>query len=222
MVPEATFQGLIQKAQAGDRLAFDKLVDRCAPRIEALVRRELGSKLSGKVEVEDLIQETFTNAWQSIEAFRWQGEEAFWAWLITIARHAIDNEAHWFSARKRAADREVSLEQKSLHHGEKSREMGDLLEANTPTPSKQLRRDLRFERLKEALQKLKTDHRKVILLMRIRGLSVKEAAREMGRSEGAISMLLFRALKQLKEIFGNTDSLHLSDRSLEEESHGSE
>ncbi len=222
MAPEATLQDLVQKAQEGDRRAFDKLVDRCAPRIEALVRRGLGAKLSGKVEVEDLIQETFTNAWQSLGTFRWRGEDAFWAWLGTLARHAIENEAHWFGAKKRAADREVSLEQKARNLGEKSREMIEFMEANTATPSKQLRRDHRFERLKQALHKLKTDHRKVILLTRIKGLSVKEAARQMGRSEGAISMLLLRALKQLKDVFGNTDSLHLSDRSLEDETHGNE
>ena len=84
-------------------------------------------------------------------------------------------------------------------------------------PSQALRRNERFERLKRALKALPPDHAQVIFLARIQGLPVKEVARRMERTPEATSMLLLRALMKLKTAFGNTESLHLPDRSLEEE-----
>ena len=48
------------------------------------------------------------------------------------------------------------------------------------------------------------------------GLKVREIAERMGRSESAVKNLLFKATKKLKESFGDTESLNLPDRSLED------
>jgi DNA-directed RNA polymerase specialized sigma24 family protein len=62
---------------------------------------------------------------------------------------------------------------------------------------------------------LKTDEREAVTLSRIEGLKMKEIAERMGRSPAAVKMLLFRGLKQLKKSFGDTESLHLPERSLD-------
>jgi RNA polymerase sigma-70 factor (ECF subfamily) len=57
----------------------------------------------------------------------------------------------------------------------------------------------RLELLEQAIQRLSEDHRDVILLMKIDGLSAKEVAEQMGRTENAVHLLLSRALKRLAE-----------------------
>ncbi|MBI4582659.1 MAG: sigma-70 region 4 domain-containing protein [Planctomycetes bacterium] len=56
----------------------------------------------------------------------------------------------------------------------------------------------------------------MILLSRVEGLKIKEVARLMNRSESAAKNLLFRALRELKSSFGDTESLNLPDRRLGE------
>jgi len=55
------------------------------------------------------------------------------------------------------------------------------------------------------------------MLVRIEGLQIKEAAERMNRTPKAVAHLLARALKQLKERFGDTESLHLPPRRLRKE-----
>ena len=84
-----------------------------------------------------------------------------------------------------------------------------------PSPSKALRRGERFDRLQEAINRLRPDYREALMLVRIEGLKIKEAARRMNRSPKAILHLVARALKRLKEAFGDTESLHLPPMHLE-------
>ena len=61
------------------------------------------------------------------------------------------------------------------------------------------------------METLSPDYRTVLRLSRMDGLSVKEIAVQMGRSESAVKNLLLRATKQLKLSFGDTESLNLGD-----------
>jgi len=72
-----------------------------------------------------------------------------------------------------------------------------------------LRRAERFDRLREALQALPPDYRQAILLVRLDGLRVKEAAMRMQRTPKAVTHLLARGLRMLKQGFGDTESLGL-------------
>ena len=78
------------------------------------------------------------------------------------------------------------------------------------------RREERLSRLQEALEALSPEHREVIRLARFEGLPLREVARRMGRSPGAVRQLLWRALQALKASFGDTESLHLPERGLED------
>ena len=77
-------------------------------------------------------------------------------------------------------------------------------------------RDERFERLKKAIENLSPEYRAVVRLSRIEGLKNAEIAEKLGRSPASVRNLLFRAMKQLRQTFGETESLSLPDRRLEE------
>lgn len=125
----------------------------------------------------------------------WRGEDSFLRWAGGIAEHVILD-----LARQRARERKTPLE-------------GDV-PGSAVSPSHALRRDERFERLEDALKRLRPEHREVIILTRVERLNFDEAAKRMGRSPDAVKQLLYRALKQLKAEFGDTGSFHLPDRSF--------
>lgn len=63
---------------------------------------------------------------------------------------------------------------------------------------------------------LSPDYRTVLRLVRMDGLSIKEIAKQMGRSESAVHNLLLRATRQLRQSFGDTESLNLGDGHFED------
>lgn len=198
MADSADIQATFVQAQAGSREAFDELVQRLGPRIDALVLSRLGKDLRRDVEPEDVKQETLLRAFQDIGRFSWEGEESFLRWIGAIVENVI-RKAHERLRYRRAIplDQELFVDQVS--------------------PSKALRREERFDRLKAAIERLSPDHREVIVLARIERLRSREIAKRMGRSEQAVAQLLSRALRKLREMFGDTASLTLPDRSLGKE-----
>ena len=77
-----------------------------------------------------------------------------------------------------------------------------------------MRRQERFDRLEAAVKQLAPEYRQVILLCRIEGLTSAEAAERLNRSPAAVRQLLLRALRELKQTFGDTESFNLPDRRL--------
>jgi RNA polymerase sigma-70 factor (ECF subfamily) len=180
----------IEKARKGDREAFRLLIAECREALVTSVRRRIGAHLRSEVEVEDVIQETYAQALTSIERFQWGGEGSFLRWLRGIAEHVILN-----LARRQRNDPILFVEHDQPHGG--------------PSPSKSLRRDERLDRFQEALDSLPSDYREALILVRIEGQQIKEAARRMNRSPKAVKHLLARALGKLKDAFGDTESLSL-------------
>jgi RNA polymerase sigma-70 factor, ECF subfamily len=195
--PKTTTFSLIQKAKNGDRAVLGQLFDGCRPRLKAVLRGLMGERLKREAGVEDVLQETFTRACVAIDQFEWRDEDSFLKWLSVIARNVI----------LEAANR-------------KKMTLGPLPERDPSggglSPSRQLQRQERFDRLQEAVKRLSPVHRQVILLARNEKLPLKEVASRLGRSHDAVRQLLRRALQQLKESFGDTESLGLPQRRLEE------
>jgi len=190
---------LVCRAKEGDRAAFEDLVAIHRSRIEALVRARLGSHLRHELEVDDAIQETLLRALESIGRFTWQGDDSFMRWLGTIAENVIRSAARRLDRRR---DRPLAAE----------------VPGDGVTASRILRRGERFDRFQEALDSLDPVARRVVYLARIQGLPIRDVAREIGRTPNATSIVLYRALLKLRDAFGDTESLGLPARSLEERS----
>lgn len=195
MVKANTTQSLVTKAQAGDRGAFDTLARRYEDRLREGIRLRMGPQVRGNLEPDDVLQETFLRAFESIASFQWRDEAGFLGWLESIAENRIRD----------------SLKGP---RGKGFLELREDAPGKSTSTSKHTRRQERFDRLEESLAHLSPDHRQVILLARIEGLKIKEVAKRMNRSESAIKNLLLRALRELKSNFGDTESLGLPDRDL--------
>ncbi len=211
MQPDVSVHTLIVNAQAGGRAAFEALIDRCSERTASLIQPQIGPRLNQKIDAEDLVQETFVQVLQSLPKFTWQGEEEFWRWLQTISRHVVQMEARKRKTKKRRSQPKISLQQPVHAPDGAVVELVNLLRVSGVSPSRTLRRNERFERLREAMSSPKA--REVLFLAHVQQLPLKEVGKRMGRSPKAVSMLLLRALLKLKNAFGETESIHLPDRS---------
>ena len=191
-------QELVIAAKKGDRKAFEQLVQRFEDRLRRLVESRIGIHLRQRIEANDVIQETFAKAYQSLDRFEWRGEDSFASWLRRISENVV----------LRVADRQKS---ERLFELQRCLDQPD----SEVTASRVVRRGERFERLERALACVSPDHREVMILARIEGLQMKEIAHRTDRSISAVQNLLFRALKELKKAFGDTESFHLPNRRLD-------
>lgn len=136
-------------------------------------------RVNGRDTAEDLTAEVFRRALGNLAGFEWRGAP-FAAWLFAIARNAITDRA------QRAA-----------------RERESLVGGDPPEPSLEgIEQRARLFRLVEELPR---DQRRVIEMRFAEGRSIREAARELGRSEGAVKQLQFRALAALRARMGKSD-----------------
>jgi RNA polymerase sigma-70 factor (ECF subfamily) len=188
-------QILIEQAKAGNRGAFDELIGRFRQRLRSELTAQLASHRATAVEVEEILQETLVRAFESLDRFQWRGDGSFLPWLCGIARNVIGKAM-------RGAHRKRHIE------------LADRISGDGISPSKSIRRNERFDRLEEALAKLKPEYREVLRLVRLEGLRIRDVAVRMDRSEYAVKHLLARAIRKLGELFGETESFHLPHREL--------
>ncbi|GAA2076834.1 sigma-70 family RNA polymerase sigma factor [Streptomyces albiaxialis] len=169
---------LVERAQGGEAEAFGRLYDQYSD----TVYRYIYYRVGGRATAEDLTSETFLRALRRIGTFTWQGRD-FGAWLVTIARNLVAD--HFKSSRFRL---EVTT--------------GEMLDANEVerSPEESVLESLSNAALLEAVRKLNPQQQECVTLRFLQGLSVAETARIMGKNEGAIKTLQYRAVRTLARL----------------------
>ncbi|MEU9151384.1 ECF subfamily RNA polymerase sigma factor, BldN family [Streptomyces sp. NPDC048417] len=174
----ARMMDLVERAQAGESDAFGRLYDQYSD----TVYRYIYYRVGGKATAEDLTSETFLRALRRIGTFTWQGRD-FGAWLVTIARNLVAD--HFKSSRFRL---EVTT--------------GEMLDANEVerSPEDSVLESLSNAALLDAVRRLNPQQQECVTLRFLQGLSVAETARVMGKNEGAIKTLQYRAVRTLARL----------------------
>jgi RNA polymerase sigma-70 factor, ECF subfamily len=157
-------------------LLYDHYVDQ----IYAYVHHRVGHRQTA----EDLVGDVFLRALRRINTFRWQGVD-FGAWLMTIARNRVND--HFKSARFRL---EATVDEVFDVPGE----------PDPDHPEQALLSSDLARQVHEAIRKLKPEQAEVLYLRFIQHLNVAETGAVMGKSEGAIKALQYRALKSLAKV----------------------
>jgi RNA polymerase sigma-70 factor (ECF subfamily) len=179
---EAEERRLIEAAQ-GDPARFSDVYENYFEIVYAYTAR----RARNRDEAEDLTSEVFRKALANLPRFKWRGAP-FAAWLFRIASNTIADRA------KRAA-REVSLDESDateeggrpgLSKGADTSQQTDLEDSE--------RRAVLFQLVDE----LAEDQRRVVVMRFAEEKSISEIAETIGRSEGAVKQLQFRALKKLR------------------------
>ncbi|MBK5307615.1 MAG: sigma-70 family RNA polymerase sigma factor [Frankiaceae bacterium] len=173
----AVTHALVERAQAGDADAFGELYDRYVD----LVYRYIYYRVGTSQLAEDLTSETFLRALRRISSFTWQGRDVG-AWFVTIARNLIAD--HYKSGRYRlemTTDDIVETGSKLVQDG----------------PESAVLESMQNKVLLEAVKQLNAEQQECIVLRFLQGLSVAETAQAMGKNDGAIKALQYRAIRSL-------------------------
>ena len=175
---------LVQRAQAGDRDAFRELVERYQRRIAALA---LGM-LRSREDALDVVQETFTKAYQSLDRFK--GDSAFYTWVYRIAHNlCIDHQ------RRAGKQPQVPLDSDEPGHAS----LAAIPDGLHPDQPFDRARDAEIaRRVQEAIRELTPDHRAVILLRELEGLSYEEISQVLECPKGTVMSRLHYARRQLQ------------------------
>ena len=179
-------QQLVERAQRGDKRAFDLLV----VKYQRKLARLLSQFIHDAAEVEDVTQETFIKAYRSLSSFR--GDSAFYTWLYRIGINAAKN---FLVAQKRRAS--TTTNEFDIEAAENFEEGSQLRELNTPENelmSKQI-----AQTVHQALQALPEELRSAITLREIEGLSYEEIASIMSCPTGTVRSRIFRAREAIAD-----------------------
>jgi RNA polymerase sigma-70 factor (ECF subfamily) len=175
---EESLDRLVADAQRGDTEAFGRIFDEYA----GPIHRFIASRVSRPSDAEDLTQLVFVKALEALPRYEARGVP-FGGWLFRLARNAIIDQI-------RTRREHLSLVVATTRESEEA----------SPEAMASLRDDL--DRVAAALKELTDDQREVIELRFFAGLSVAEAAEAMGRQEGTIRGLQFRAVGALRRSLG--------------------
>jgi RNA polymerase sigma-70 factor, ECF subfamily len=180
--PATEVWNLVERAKAGDAEAFGLIYDRYVDTVFRFVYFRVGNRQLA----EDLTSETFLRALKRLGSFTWQGRD-LGAWLVTIARNLVAD--HFKSGRYRL---EVTT--------------GDVLDAEREdrgpegSPEAAVVDHITNVTLLTAVKQLNPEQQECIVLRFLQGFSVAETARAMGKNEGAIKALQYRAVRALHRL----------------------
>jgi RNA polymerase sigma-70 factor (ECF subfamily) len=176
---------LVRAARHGDKKAFEELVERYQRKIVSVA---LGM-VHNREDAIEIAQETFVKAFENLERFK--GESSFYTWLYRI----VVNRAIDFQRRERRRPT-VGLEDSS-GTGEGYEEI--LKEERLDDPYQRAEAHEVGDRVTEAINELTPDHKAVILLREVEGLSYDEISRVMQCSKGTVMSRLHYARKKLQK-----------------------
>ena len=181
---------LVARAKQGDREAFDTIIERYTPRIYNLSLRITGSR----EEAEDCVQDSFLRAFKALGRFR--GEAAFSTWLYRVAVNVANDASRRLSSKPISASELADPDSDSPPP-----ELERLSESaqDTDTPEASLLKAQRRQVVVEAIRSLPENHRAVIVLYDLQGLSYEEIAGVLGTRVGTVKSRLNRARLALKE-----------------------
>jgi len=189
---------LIERIKRGDRDAFTPLFDKYRPRLAVLIHCRIGPRLRSSLEADDLLQETFLQAYRQFDHFAYRSPGSFFRWLARIAEHVIVDAARYEGRDKRYAGERVPLRSESHPSGVEP--------VDAKTPSRLLSQREAVSRLMHNLDALPEQYRQAIVLAKVEGLTTHEIAGRLGKTREATTLLLHRALKQFRQIQEATQS----------------
>ena len=192
---------LLDAAVSGNRLAVGRLLMRHDARLRQKVGRWIPPELSAMLTVEDVLQETYAEAYRHIGTFKPAGSESFYAWLAKIAERQFLNARRWLLAAKRGLNKQAKG---PVRQSTSFVELVRVLSGTGSTPSSVAARQENERILQVALAGLKDDYREALWMRYIEGRPVREIAQAMRRTERAVQMLCNRGLRALREKMGRT------------------
>ena len=172
-------QLLVERAQRGDKKAFELLVSKYQRKLARLLSRFIRDS----TEVEDVTQEAFIKAYRALPAFR--GDSAFYTWLYRIG---INTAKNYLVAMGRRAPTTTEIDSEEAEGFEGGDQLRDLNTPENELASRQI-----ADTVNQTLGELPEELRTAITLREIEGLSYEDIANIMNCPIGTVRSRIFRA-----------------------------
>jgi len=197
---DTVFQNGIVPTPGGRSCAFtmdaDWLQD-CHRRIlrGLALRLRIAARIRSRFDESDVVHEALLKAHRCRDQYHGETEAQLLAWLAEILRTTFLDMVS--AAYRKKCDPHLEQSIRSLQ--DSSPLMGEWLSADQSSPSEQVEARERDQALADALEKVSADQREAIVLHHFLGMSVREVAEQMGRTEKAVAGLLLRGRQALRE-----------------------
>ena len=171
---------LVDRAIHGDTEAFGCLYDIYADQIY----RHIYYRTSNSKDAQDLTQEVFIKAWQGLPKYK-RTKTPFAGWLFTISHNRVID---YYRTKKDTVylNNEISIED------------------SNSSPEKLLDDEFTQEEIRKVILQLPEVQQQVILMSFIEGFKYSEIAATLNKSEGNIRVIVYRAVKKMREILDNS------------------
>lgn len=186
---------LLPRAVAGEQDALAALLERYGPAVRSSISGQIPDRFRPLLSEDDVMQETYTDAFLSISSFDLSG--SFLAWLKTVARNNLFDAIRGLQALSREGERRRV--EHSSSHDQFSAFIESVCDSGTTPSGHAMRRELK-ESLKNVLEQLPENYRRVVQLYDLECRSIEETARSLGCSAGAVFMRRARALRMLRSM----------------------
>jgi RNA polymerase sigma-70 factor, ECF subfamily len=176
---------LVERAQRGDKQAFELLVEKYQRKLARLLSRFIRDP----AEVEDVTQEAFIKAYRALPAFR--GDSAFYTWLYRIG---INTAKNYLMAMGRRAPTSTEVEAEEAEGFEEGEQLRDI-----NTPESLLLSNEIAETVNSTIEQLPEELRTAIQMREIEGMSYEDIAKAMDCPIGTVRSRIFRAREAIAE-----------------------
>lgn len=198
---EADRAALVQQAAGGDEDALQKLILHYHGPLQGTIEGRIKATLRRHIDAEDILQQTYIAAFESIGGCSFDGPGGFYTWLEIIALNRLNQVERDLRREKRDIGREIhdGSRMPAGHGGDSSYpDLFARLSDGGSTPSRQLSRVEAAAMVMSSLARLSDDQRAVIQMRFLQNRPVPEIAATLEKSPDAIYMLCHRGLKELR------------------------
>ena len=201
MTAQESESKLVAKAVAGDRVAIQQLLMTHMAAISRFAAHRLPASARDVVDPEDIVQQTFTEAFRSVSRFRPQEDASFLSWLIAIAEHKVMDTVKGLQRQKRGGTRQ-RIRQAAATDTHSVADLVNLLSGGGHTPSHSVAGHEAIQAVQHAIGELPQEYQQAVQLRLLEGKSLDETAELMNRGPRAVQGLIDRAKKKMRAALG--------------------
>jgi RNA polymerase sigma-70 factor (ECF subfamily) len=194
---------LLRDAVDGNRTALERLLILEFGHIQRHISRQLPDSLQSVLSVDDLLQDTFAQAFRSIGQFSFRSEHSLRSWLCTIADNRLQDVIRRLRRKKRGGDRAKVSTPADANHSSYL-DLVALVSDQGDSPSQAAARGEVVQAVQVGLSALPDDQREAVRRRFVERQDYAAAGKAMGRSPEAVRSLVYRAKDSLRDFMGRS------------------
>ena len=192
---------LVAKAVAGDRVAIQQLLMAHMAAVSRFAANRLPASARDVIDPEDIVQQTFAQAFRSVSCFRQREDASFLSWLTAIAENKIMDAVKGLQRQKRGGTRQ-RVRQVATTDTHSVADLMDMLSGGGHTPSRSVAGHEAVQAVQNAIGELPEEYQQAVQLRLLEGRSLEETAQVMNRGPRAVQGLIDRAKKKMRAALG--------------------